>query len=132
MGKRNRQLQGIESLISEGVEIKGQVFVQGSMRIDGRIEGQLDVKGDLVIGEKGQVKGGIKVENLVLAGKIEGDVQARGRFELTSTGTMNGDVTCSTLTIEEGGLLNGTSKMSKNASEVKTGIELEFKREKKN
>lgn len=123
-------MQGIESLISHGVEIKGQVFAQGSMRVDGKIEGQLDIKGDLFIGEKGQIKGGVKVENIILGGKIEGDVLARGRFEITSTGIMNGDVTCSTLTIEEGGLLDGTSKMTKSSPEARTLKDYDIKRDK--
>lgn len=127
MLKRDRQIQGIESLISQGVEIKGQIFAQGSMRIDGRIEGQLDIKGDLLIGEKGQVKGGVKAENIVLGGKIEGDVQARGRFELTSSGMMNGDVACATITVEEGGLLNGNFKMIKNNPDNRTTKEYDVK-----
>jgi cytoskeletal protein CcmA (bactofilin family) len=114
MLKRERQIQGIESLISQGVEIKGQIFAQGSMRIDGKIDGQIEIKGDLLIGEKGQVKGGVKAENIILGGKIEGDVQARGRFELTSTGAIKGDVACATITVEEGGLLDGNFKMIQN------------------
>ena len=127
MLKKDRHIQGIESLISQGVEIKGQIFAQGSMRIDGSIEGQLDVKGDILIGEKGKVKGGVKAENIILGGKIEGDVIARGRFELTSTGSINGDVACATITVEEGGLLDGNFKMAKNAPETKNAREYDFK-----
>lgn len=129
MHKKGRQMQGIESLISQGVEIKGQVLAQGSIRIDGKIEGQLDIKGDLFVGEKGQVKGGIKVDNIIMGGKIEGDVQARGRFELTATGIMNGDIICATLSIEEGGILDGTSKMIKNTPEKSLGKERDLKRD---
>lgn len=127
MLKKDRHVQGIESLISQGVEIKGQIFAQGSMRIDGSIEGQLDVKGDLLIGEKGKVKGGVKAENIILGGKIEGDVTARGRFELASTGVINGDVACAIITVEEGGLLDGNFKMIKNAPETKNAREFDFK-----
>ena len=93
MLKKDRHIQGIESLISQGVEIKGQIFAQGSMRIDGSIEGQLDVKGDI----------------------------------LTSTGSINGDVACATITVEEGGLLDGNFKMAKNAPETKNAREYDFK-----
>lgn len=113
MWKKDNSYPNIESLISQGVEIKGEINSPGSIRIDGVVEGQLFVKGDLIVGEKGFIKGEVKVENLILAGKIEGNIEARGRFEIKSTGMMSGEASCSTISIEEGAYLEGTSRMSK-------------------
>ncbi|MEN6462437.1 MAG: polymer-forming cytoskeletal protein, partial [Syntrophomonas sp.] len=123
--------ENIESLISQGMEIKGQIFSSGSIRVDGKIEGELDVKGDILIGEKGKIKGGIKVENIMVAGAIDGNVQARGRFEITSTGVVNGDVTSSVITIEEGAVLEGTSKMTRPNREAAENKDSNAKKEKK-
>ena len=71
----------------------------------------MDVKGDLIVGEKGKIKGEILVDNLVLAGRIEGNIEARGRLEITATGSILGDASCSLISIEEGGFIDGTSKM---------------------
>jgi cytoskeletal protein CcmA (bactofilin family) len=49
MRKRDNKYENIESLISQGMEIKGQVFSSGSIRVDGKIEGELDVKGDIIM-----------------------------------------------------------------------------------
>lgn len=113
MFKKDNSYPNIESLIAQGVEIKGEINAPGSIRIDGRVEGKLLIKGDLVIGEKGYVKGEVNAENLILAGKIEGNIDARGRLEIKSTGTMSGDACCSVISIEEGAYLDGTSRMNK-------------------
>lgn len=113
LGKRKRDYQNIESLISEGVEVKGEIYSKGSIRIDGKVEGKLQLKGDLIIGEGAQVKGDLIVENLILAGNLQGNATARERLEITSTGVMTGDAICTVLTIEEGGALEGRSQMSR-------------------
>lgn len=111
MRRHKQSFDNIESLLSPGVEVNGTIISQGSVRIDGKIEGKVNIKGDLIIGEQGRVKGEVRAANLQLAGRIEGNAVISGRFELTSTGVMSGDVQCSVLTIDEGGQLNGNTSM---------------------
>lgn len=113
MWKKNDAYSNIESLVSQGVEIRGEVKSPGSIRIDGYLEGKLHVKGDLVVGEKGVIQGEVDAENLILAGKIEGNIEVRGRLEIKSTGMMTGDASCSIISIDEGAYLEGTSRMNK-------------------
>jgi cytoskeletal protein CcmA (bactofilin family) len=113
MRRKARTYENIASVIAEGVDIKGDINAQNSMRIDGSVEGKLNIKGDLVVGERGRIKGEVKVANIILAGKVEGNVAATGRLEITATGNMNGDISCSIMTIEEGGILEGSSRMSR-------------------
>lgn len=108
---RRKAYQNIESIMAQGVEIKGDIISQGSLRIDGAVDGKLNIKGDVILGEKGRIKGEIKVDNLIVSGRVEGNVVASGRFEITANGYMKGDVTCNILTIEEGGVLDGSSRM---------------------
>lgn len=114
MWKKDNSHPNIESLISQGVEIKGEIESPGSLRIDGHMEGRLLIKGDLIVGEKGYIKGDVQADNLILAGKIDGNIEVKGRLEIKSTGTMSGDASCSIIAIEEGAYLEGTSRMSKN------------------
>lgn len=111
MKRRRQSFENIESLLSPGVDITGNLKAQGSVRIDGQVEGKVDIKGDLIIGEQGRIKGEIKAANLKLAGRIEGNALIAGRFDLTASGVMVGDVQCNILTIEEGGQLDGTTRM---------------------
>lgn len=113
MLRKAKTYENIASVIAEGVEIKGDISAQNSMRIDGSVEGKLNIKGDLVVGERGKIKGEVKVANVIVAGKIEGNVVATGRLEITPTGNMGGDISCSIITIEEGGILEGSSRMSR-------------------
>lgn len=112
--KREKTFSQIESLIANGVTIKGNIISQGSMRIDGFIDGKMDIKSDLIIGENGHVKGELQAENAMLAGKVEGSLIVRQRCQISETGLMMGDITCSILSIEEGGTLHGASKMNYN------------------
>lgn len=110
--KNDKKFQNIKSYIAEGVEVHGQVLANGSMRIDGMVDGELEVKGDLLIGQTGIIKGGVKVENVMLSGRIEGTLAASGKVEINSTGQMIGDVMCNVFMIEEGGIMEGNSKMN--------------------
>lgn len=121
MKRRNHNFDNIESLLSKGVEIVGNLSAQGSVRIDGKVEGKINIKGDLIIGEQGCIKGEVTAANLKLAGKIEGNAIINERFDLTSTGRMAGDVQCKVLTIDEGGLLDGTTRMGQASDRVQNG-----------
>lgn len=128
--KRNTSFQDIESVISTGVEIKGEINSKGSLRIDGKVEGKLDILGDIVLGEKGYINGEIKTENIILAGKIEGNVYAKNRLEIAASGTLYGDITCNTLVVEEGGILEGKTKMTKINEKSEVGKLTDFKKSK--
>jgi len=116
MWKKEQRNDNIKTFIAEGVEFKGQINSKGSLRVDGTLEGVIDVQGDLIIGPTGLLKGEVRAGNIILAGKLEGNPTASGKVEITSTGQLNGDVKCSVIIIEEGGLLEGTTKMSGNKS----------------
>lgn len=111
--KKDNSFQNIDSVIASGVSIKGNITAEGSMRIDGYIEGKIDIKGDLVMGAKGHIKGEVQSENLMLAGRVEGSIYTRQRCHINESGVLIGDLACSVLSIDEGGILNGSSKMNK-------------------
>lgn len=112
-GKKEVTYGDIDTFISQQVEIKGEIHSKGSIRIDGNMEGAVNAEGDVVIGEKGMVKGEVKAKNIIIAGSVEGNVTAAGRLEVSPTGKVNGDVSCDILVVEEGAILNGMAKMKK-------------------
>ncbi|MBO8159668.1 polymer-forming cytoskeletal protein [Thermosyntropha sp.] len=124
-GKKEAVYGDIDTFISDKMEVKGELNSKGSIRIDGRVEGKVEASGDVVLGEKGHIKGEIKAKNIIIAGRMDGNVHAGGRLEISPSGNVNGDVACSVLVVEEGGVLNGMAKM--NQTEEK-----ENKRERKN
>ena len=66
--------------------------------MDGEVEGQIDIKGDLVVGDKGRIRGDALVANILVAGKVEGNIMSRGCIEITPTGYVKGE--CSARVLE--------------------------------
>ncbi len=112
MRKKETNHGEIESFISPGVVIKGELISQGSIRVDGTLEGSVNIKGSLLLGEKGNVKGDIQAANMILAGQVEGTVTLTERLDITNTGVMLGDISARIITVEEGGMLQGNTKMT--------------------
>lgn len=110
---KNKQIPyvNIETVIGEQVFIKGEFKSDGSVRVDGEVEGQMEVKGDLVIGDKGRLRGDALVANILVAGLVEGNIVSRGRIEITPTGRIKGGVQCKSFVVEEGGMFQGNCRM---------------------
>ena len=82
----------IDTLIGKDSTFTGNIESAGTIRIDGNFEGEISTKGDLVIGENGQVKGKVKAQNIVVAGKMEGELEASGKLELVPSANVQGEV----------------------------------------
>jgi len=101
----------VSTFIGQGTEIKGDIKAKGGIRIDGRVNGQIDHEGDLVIGEEGVVEATIKTRNVTIAGEAHGNIEASGRVEIVSTGRLFGDITVNALVIHEGAVFDGNCQM---------------------
>lgn len=102
-----------DTLIGHGTEMDGHLKSEAGIRIDGTFTGDIDCKGDLVIGEKGEANSTITARDVTIAGKVRGDVHTRGKLVITSSGQLHGDSYAATLIVQEGGVLNGSSKMER-------------------
>lgn len=99
-----------------GTEIKGDVSSTGDMRIDGSLIGNLKIKGRVVIGESGKVKGEIQCKNSEVSGKIEGKIMVAEQLSLKATSSIDGDIITNKLAIEPGAKFTGTCNMSNNTA----------------
>ena len=108
-----------DKAISEGKIIDIETGMQGNMkfsgpinlRISGSFEGELEMKGTLIIGENANVKvGTIRGENIKIQGKVKGDIVCN-RLELSRTAKLIGNVETSGLVIDEGAVLKGKCQM---------------------
>ncbi|MEW6622382.1 MAG: polymer-forming cytoskeletal protein [Bacillota bacterium] len=103
----------IDTIIGKGTAFHGNIKAEGTLRVDGKIEGEIESQGDILIGESGVVIGGIKARNILVAGIIKGDVVISGRIEIASSGKLEGDINTSSLIIDEGALFQGSCQMVK-------------------
>jgi cytoskeletal protein CcmA (bactofilin family) len=99
------------TLLAKGVFIKGEIRVEGTVRIDGRLEGDIHTKGTVVIGEEGVVQGTISAGTLVNGGKVKASVTATDRVQLLKSGVLIGEIHTSNFAMEDGAKFQGLSDM---------------------
>ncbi len=102
-------------VITEDVEICGELAFSGELEFNGRFEGSLESDGILHVGQAAIIKGGITAESAVIAGKVQGDVRVTGKVHLRSSAVILGNVDASIVSIEEGAQVQG--KVVTSASE---------------
>ena len=100
------------TLLAKGVELKGEIKVEGTVRIDGRLEGEVHTKGEVIVGEDGVVQGSIYAGSLISSGRIKATVTATERIQLLKTAILIGEVHCPVMSMEEGAKFQGVSDMS--------------------
>lgn len=95
------------NVLSSDVEIKGTVKFTNDLVVDGRIEGEIQSEGNLVVGENARLKAEIKTGTVVVYGKVHGNVTAADRVELKASAEVVGDIKAKTLTMESGAIFVG-------------------------
>jgi len=101
-----------DTLVGEGTTFEGKIVSQASIRIEGRVIGDILCDGDLTIGEKAVVESNVKARNITIAGEVQGDVVAMNKLSITASGKLFGNIESSAFTIEAGGIFTGTSHMT--------------------
>ena len=101
----------ITSVLGNGVVWKGQIAGTGGVRIEGVYEGEIALRGLLVVGETGRVDcEHLRAHVVVVAGTVRGDITAE-KLEIRSTGRVWGNVTTTAFSTEEGAFLRGQITM---------------------
>ncbi len=109
----------LNTLIGKGSLFEGNLTVQHSLRIDGKVVGNIKSNDSIIIGKEGEVEGEIYVKNAIVGGKIKGKIVATGKVTLESTSEFIGELKAAKLVIDEGAVFDGTSQM-KGGVETKT------------
>lgn len=98
---------GSYSVLDAKCVMQGTVSTEGTLRIDGRLEGDVLRAAVLVVGKGAVIRGNVNVGELVLGGTIEGNVTAESRVELESTAVVTGDIRSHAILVHEGAGLSG-------------------------
>ncbi len=112
--EKEKQSGSISTLIGADARIEGHLEFAGTLRLDGKLEGQMTSNnGVLIVGEQAEIKADVNVLKAVVMGAIDGSVTALERIELYPPARITGDVCAPTITIESGAVLNGKCVMQK-------------------
>jgi cytoskeletal protein CcmA (bactofilin family) len=100
------------TFLAKGVVFRGTISLEGDVRIDGQIEGEIQSTGTLTIGEHAVITGDIKAETLITSGKIKGTIIASEKITILKSGVLIGDIRSPVISIEAGAVFHGLSDMS--------------------
>jgi cytoskeletal protein CcmA (bactofilin family) len=104
-------VERITSVLGPGVIWEGKLSGTGGVRIEGTFEGQIGLRGMLVVGESGRVTcENIRASTVIVAGAVRGNITTQ-KLEIRATGRVWGDVVTTSFVTEEGAFLRGQIRM---------------------
>jgi len=110
--------EDVSAFVGKGVEFKGTITYNGTVRIDGFLDGEIHTEGVLLVGEEAVITAKVTAGTIVCKGKITGEILAKEKIKLRAPAIVNGGVKTPMLSIEEGVLFNGTLEMAQGVREV--------------
>jgi cytoskeletal protein CcmA (bactofilin family) len=96
------------SIIGPGMRVKGDCETDGTLRIEGTVEGTVRAGKAVVIGKDGVVLGDVATQDAIIGGRVTGAVVAESRLELQATSIIEGEIRARRIKLDEGGRVNGT------------------------
>lgn len=124
LGKKNEEFNNsgnLNTIIGKGSSIDGTLKVESTLRVDGRVKGNVTTSESLVIGKEGNINGEVVVRNAILGGKLKGKLTAAGKVVLESRSVFRGELKTSKLVIDEGAIFEGNCSMSSEPAVEKKG-----------
>ncbi len=111
----------ITAFLGKGTEFKGVLSFEGTIRVDGKVDGEVISKDTLIAGDGAYLHGEITVGTLISSGKVFGNINASQKVHILAPGTIQGNIKTPRLIIEEGVLFDGKCEMAseKKASDQK-------------
>ena len=104
-------VERVTTVLGPGISWKGNLRGKGGVRIEGALEGEISIRGMVIVGETGRVTSEtIKADSVVVAGVVNGQILSE-KLEIRATGRVYGDVTTKSFSTEEGAFLRGKVTM---------------------
>ena len=97
----------INTLIGDGSSVTGNLCVNGFIRIDGDIKGNLETDGNVIIGERARFQGNIKAKSAIIGGIVLGDILAKENVTLLSSSAVVGDIISRKVQMEDKVIFHG-------------------------
>ncbi len=118
LGKKDEEVK-ISTLLGSSSEINGDFEVEGSARVDGKINGNVTVTGTLIVGASGSIVGNISAKSVRIGGEVLGDISAPAKAEFMESARVLGDVTTSVIVIDEHAVFQGGCNMNQDVPDKK-------------
>lgn len=99
------------TFLAKGVEFKGVVNFQGTVRVDGRVDGEIHTTGTVIVGEHAVIKGLVSAGTVIASGRINGTVTATEKVQMLKPGILIADIHTPAVSIEDGAHFHGMCDM---------------------
>jgi cytoskeletal protein CcmA (bactofilin family) len=111
----------VTTLLGRGSEFEGKLSFEGTVRIDGKLAGEIFTDDVLIIGEGAEVSAEINVGSVVIEGTVHGNIQAKRSVEIRTPGRVRGNISTPSLFIEKGVVFDGQCQMEPNGATATKG-----------
>ena len=101
----------VETIIGKDTAIKGTINSKGTIRIDGKFEGDISTTGNIMVGDNAIITAQVTALNATIAGTVYGNVEVSEKLELLASAKMYGDIKVGVLTISPGATFKGACTM---------------------
>ncbi len=110
--KKEKNTDRISTFIGADASIDGTIEFKGTIRVDGQVKGKIvSSGGTVVVGEKAAVDAELYVNVAIVMGEVKGKIEAKERIEVYPPGRVVGDIQSPVVSIEPGGIFNGSCMM---------------------
>lgn len=106
----------VTTLLGRGSEFEGKLSFEGTVRIDGKLSGEIFTDDVLIIGEGAEVNAEINVGAIIIEGSVHGNVNAKRSVEIHTPGRVRGNISTPSLFIEKGVIFEGNCQMEQQAA----------------
>jgi cytoskeletal protein CcmA (bactofilin family) len=101
-----------KTIIAEDIEISGTIKCESNIQFDGKLNGDLNCIGDVLIGSTANIKGNVAVNCITVLGQVNGNINAKDKIDLKTSAYINGDIRAKRLTVEDGVTFVGKSEVN--------------------
>ena len=95
------------AVLGKGARVRGRVHGEGDLHVDGQVEGDVSITGELAIGDGGAITGDVNAETVIIGGALTGDVTAQGAVTIRANAKVVGSMGGAEVSIEEGASFSG-------------------------
>ncbi len=97
----------INTILGKGSSITGNLRINGFVRLDGDIDGNLETDGNVIIGDNARIRGDVKAKSVIISGIVVGNIIAQEGIKILSEAAVLGDVISRKVQIDDKATFNG-------------------------
>lgn len=112
----------VTSVLSTGSVWQGTLKIDGSVRIDGQMTGEIDAKETVYVAESAKMNAKVRAAYVIIAGTFEGEVDCTERLQVMPSGRVKAELTTKSLTVFEGAVIEGQVRMTRGETPATAAI----------